>query len=448
MPGLRDYLHKFKRPSVIYSLPAVLIILVIVIELYLVIPIYKSSKEKKGEVEIYYEANISNAHLKIIHEFNEIHKGKIKVIPVDISFKTFNTNERKELLTRSLRNKSDRMDIFEVDLIWVKRFAKWCLPLSGYFSKEEQSKFLNNSIASCYYDSTLVAIPYYFDIGVLYYRDDLLRKISSYKEVKKELEKSITWKDFIKLSNKFRNSKNPFYVFSAEDYEGLVCFYLELVLSQNKNFFNEKKIDLTRPECVKALNLLVDLVWKDKISPTDVTDFNENSGYEYFLKKNAVFFRGWPNFKKDDRNLYQDSTKTKYLVKTALPHFAGNTPGFVIGGWNLMVSKYTPKKEEIKKFLKFIVSEKAQKILYEEGGYLPTLKKFYTDENLIKKYPELIYIKYLMNYGVHRPFLEDYTRISDIISHYVQKAIEKEITVKQALSEASKLINSNKILIK
>ena len=46
-----------------------------------------------------------------------------------------------------------------------------------------------------------------------------------------------------------------------------------------------------------------------------------------------------------------------------------------MGGWNLMVSKYTPKKEEIKKFLKFIVSEKAQKILYEEGGYLPTLKK-------------------------------------------------------------------------
>ncbi len=350
MPGIKNYLLRFKRPSVIYSLPAVLIILVIVIELYLVIPIYKSSKENKGETEIYYAANISKAHLKIIHEFNEINKGQIKVIPVDISFKTFNTNERKELLTRSLRNKSDRMDVFEVDLIWVKRFAKWCLPLSDYFSKEERSKFLNSTIASCYYDSTLVAIPHYFDIGVLYYRDDLLKKIPSYEKIKTQLNKSITWKDFISLSNKFKNSSNPFYVFSAEDYEGLVCFYIELVLSQNKNFFKENGFDLTKPECEKALNLLIDLVWKDKISPPEVTDFNENSGYEYFLKKNAVFFRGWPNFERDDRNLYQDSSKTKNLVKTALPHFAGKNPAFVLGGWNLMVSKYTPKKEEIKKF--------------------------------------------------------------------------------------------------
>jgi multiple sugar transport system substrate-binding protein len=31
-------------------------------------------------------------------------------------FQKFSTNERKELLTRSLRSKSDRIDIFSVDL--------------------------------------------------------------------------------------------------------------------------------------------------------------------------------------------------------------------------------------------------------------------------------------------------------------------------------------------
>ncbi len=350
MPKFRKHFHKFKRPSVIYSLPAVLIVLVIVIELYLVIPIYKSSKGKKSVTEIYFATNISKAHLKIIHEFNEINKGQIKVIPVDLPFKTFNTNERKELLTRSLRNKSDRMDIFEVDLIWVKRFAKWCLPLTDYFSQEERNNFLPNAIISCYNDSTLVAIPHYFDIGVLYYRDDLLKKYSAYREIKSKLKTSITWNDFINLAGKFKNSSKPFYIFSAEDYEGLVCFYIELVLSQNKNFFKENKFDLTKPESERALQLLVDLVWKYKISPLEVADFNENSGYEYFLKKDALFFRGWPNFERDNKNLYQDTTKTKYLIKTALPHFSGEEPAFVMGGWNLMVSKYTPKRAEIKKF--------------------------------------------------------------------------------------------------
>lgn len=448
MNNISKFLSKFKKSTYKYSFSAALIILLIIIlELYLIIPIYNASKEKEASTEIYFATNISDAHKKIINRFNKLYQGKIKVIPVDLPFKIFNTNERKELLARSLRSKSDRMDLFEVDIIWVKRFAKWCMKLDELFGPEERTKFLPKALVSCYEDSNLVAIPHYFDIGVLFYRDDLLRNIPNYKILKSKLQKSITWKEFIELSKYSRSEKYPFYIFPAEDYEGLVCSYIELVTSLNKNFFEHKKIDLMQPESVRALTLLVNFV-RNKISPAEVLDFNENSGYEYFLKNDGLFFRGWPNFTKDHKNLYQDESKTKYLVKAALPHFEGQDPGFIIGGWNIMVSKYTNKKKEVGEFLKFIVSDEAQKILYDEGGYLPTLNKFYEDSVLTNQFPDLSYIKYLQNYGVHRPFLEDYTRISDILAHYIHKAIKGDITINQALEEATNLINSKKIILK
>jgi len=319
--------------------------------------------------------------------------------------------------------------------------------LGEYFSKTEREKFLHDAIVSCFYnDSSLVAVPYYFDIGILYYRSDLLKKFLNYKKIESKLKNSITWKEFINVSKKIKNYKNPFYIFSAEDYEGLVCSYIELVLSQNRKFFSKHNFDLTLPESEKALTTLVNFVRIEKISPPEVINFNENNGYEYFLKKDGIFFRGWPNFSKDNKNLYQDYSKTKYLLKAALPHFEGTKPAYTIGGWNLMVSKYTSKRKQVIKFLKFIISEQSQKIHYEEGGYLPALKKFYEDTLYLKKFPELNYINEIQKYGVHRPQLEDYTRISDIISYYIRKAIKGEITTKAALNEATNLIKTNRTI--
>lgn len=84
--------------------------------------------------QIFFADNISNAHRKLIERFNEEFKGQIEVIPIDLPFSKFSTNERKELLARSLRSKSERIDVFAVDLIWVPRFARWGQPVGNLHS--------------------------------------------------------------------------------------------------------------------------------------------------------------------------------------------------------------------------------------------------------------------------------------------------------------------------
>jgi hypothetical protein len=81
--------------------------------------------------------------------------------------------------------------------------------------------------------------------------------------------------------------------------------------------------------------------------------------------------------------------------------------------------------------------------MYEIGGYLPSNKSLYEADDFIKKHPELIFYKNIISKGVHRPFLKNYTKISAIISGYINLAIAKKLSVAEALRLAEDKINSD-----
>ena len=117
----------------------VIVSLILVIFYFNALPIISS--EASQPVQVYFADHISLAHELVIQKFNEKYKGLIEVIPVNLPFNKFSTNERKELLARSLRSKSDRLDLYSVDQIWVPRFAKWSEPLDEYFPQRSEPRF-------------------------------------------------------------------------------------------------------------------------------------------------------------------------------------------------------------------------------------------------------------------------------------------------------------------
>ncbi len=385
-------------------------------------------------VKIYYVDNISPTHQKILDKFNADNKGKIEVIPLDIPFYKFSTNERKELLIRALRSKSERIDIFAVDIIWVSRFEKWSENLDQYFSDHEKSRLLEEAKSIGNVDNMFLASPFYLDISVMFYRNDLLRKFKNYEEIEKSLKKSISWKEFLNLASKFDKKEN-FYTFPADAYEGLICSYTELLLSKDEFFF-DNNIDFTNEASVSSLKLLVDLVNKYKISPKQVVNYREKDAYRDFLQNDGLFLRGWQSFVYDFKSLDRDTVKERYMSMTQLPHLEGHRIGSTVGGWSLMLAKNSSKKNEAMKFIKFTLSEEAQKIMYEDGAYLPVLKLLYTDENFLNKHPSLVFSKEILNNSIFRPKLKDYTKISDILSTNIRAAINNELSPKEALKKA------------
>ncbi len=103
--------------------------------IFVFMPIGIAEAPIANATQIYFADNISAAHQKVINRFNETYHGRFEVVPVNLPFTKFSTNERKQLLTRALRSKSSRLDIFAVDVVWVPRFVKWAEPLAKYFSQ-------------------------------------------------------------------------------------------------------------------------------------------------------------------------------------------------------------------------------------------------------------------------------------------------------------------------
>ncbi len=405
---------------------------------------YNSQGEKIKE--IYFADRITAAHRMLIDEYNKMHAGKVKVIPVDFPNTDFSTNDRKEVVARSLRGHGDGIDLFAVDVIWVQRFAKWCEPLDKYFSPNERSNILYQALQSCYYDGELVAVPLDMVQGIMYYRKDLLENMKNGRKIIDKINNYITWADFINLY-KEAPVKKPFYVFPAADFEGLVCCYVEQLLSLKPDYFEVDGFNFDTPEAEKTLQLFVDLVNKYKISPAVVSDLTDVTSFEYFIKNDDLFLRGWPTYDKDFSDSPINIEKQSQLSKAPLPHFKSGRPASVFGGWDLMVSKFSDKKKEVIDFIKFLLNDKSQEIFYKESAYYPINKRFYDDSSYIKKYPEITKFKKLMETGVHRPAHVEYTKYSKIMSYYFNEAIKKRISVKEALSKCTKAIELDKLMV-
>ncbi|RPH31482.1 extracellular solute-binding protein [bacterium] len=412
--------------------------------LYLV-PFYLIIQRPKPAVtEIFFADRITDAHRILIEKYNRMNAGKIKVTPIDFPNSDFSTNERKEILTRLLRGEGDGIDLMAVDVVWVQRFEKWCEPLGKYFSDQELKRIIPDALYSCRSEGELVAVPLDLVQGVLYYREDLLRNMKGGEGVIQALQGNMTWPEFVRLKEKL-GWKKPFYVFTAADYEGLVCIYIEVLLSLRRDYFSTVGFDFDTPEGREALRLLVDLVQRDRASPEAVTTFTEVPSYEYFIKNDGLFIHGWNTFDKDFSDAPYDRAKEQHLRKAPIPYPAGGQPASVFGGWNLMISKFSKKKEAVVDFAKFLLSDESQEMFYTHGGYYPVVSSFYDNPESLQRHPEIAGIKELMRTGVHRPPRKDYTNYSKIMSHYFALAIRNKLSVEEATASVTRTIRSANI---
>jgi len=275
-------------------------------------------------------------------------------------------------------------------------------------------------------------------VGLLYYRKDLLRQLHPDPQFEARVQASLTWTEFRKLGREASRRGYPFYFFQANDYEGLTCNFFELIAGQDDQFFNRRPLDFQRPEAQRALTMLVQFVHADKISPPSVTEFDEIQSYTHMLNDDGVFVRGWPNFVESFQLTYGDRGKLDLIQRAPLPHFEGKKSISVFGGWNLMISRYSARKEEAIEFARFFQSKAMQIVLFELGGYIPTSVQVYNDSAYVAQHPVLAYYASLLKAGFHRPALVEYTKMSDIVSKAVNKAIKGEVHVEQALREATR----------
>ncbi|NQT61991.1 MAG: extracellular solute-binding protein [Candidatus Marinimicrobia bacterium] len=392
-----------------------------------------------GIERVYFADNIGVGHAEIIRQFNELHQGEVEVIAIDLPFSKFNTNQRKELIARNLRSRSSRIDVFSVDLIWVPRFTKWAEPLAPYFAPQFLNKLVPQPLQTCYVDDILYAVPLYTDIGALYYRKDMILALPDGEAIVERIKQSITWEEMLEIRDSYFPGK-PTFIPQAVAYEGLICNFNEIIGQALEDEATGQLIDLTDPLVIERTHFMREMI-RTNFAPIEALSMTEDDCIRFALAHDIPFVRGWPTVNNEDYQRF-DPELFKKLEIAPLPHFKGGESTPVFGGWNMMLSKHSPVKDASILFMEFAASMQGQQIFYEREGLLPIQREFYSQPKAGPRQERLQLIQKMMQKGLHRPMLDQYTLISDILSTQLHQIMSGEIEVEVGLALAKKEIDA------
>lgn len=351
-----------------------------------------------------------------------------------------NTNEKYEIISSTLSLKDGRIDIVDSDVTWPAIFvnAGWVEALDDSFTQEELDEYLASAIDSATINNKLYGIPYRIDSGMLYYRKDLLDKYS--------IEAPQTWNELISASETIieAEGRDDLYGFAGSWYqfEGLTCNYLEFLWSNGTELLDDENNLLVedKDKALKALQTMTDMIYVNKISPLEVSNFKSGDVRTQFLDGNLIFMRDWPA---GWRVVNTPESNVKGLVEVSkLPHFDDYDKSHgTYGGWLYMVSSSSNHKDESIKFIKFLTNyeqEKNNALLY---NYLPSRKSLYEDKDVLKNMPYLQTMLPYFNDAKPRPRVHNYDIISYILQEEVTHSLKTNKTPSDAIDSIYKRIN-------
>jgi len=200
--------------------------------------------------------------------------------------------ERLELYRRYLGSKSGTPDVYYIDVVWPAVLADQVVDLNQYLAKDAADQ-LEAELRNDTVNGELTSMPFNTEMGVLYYRADLLHKYG-YSHPPN------TWDELEKMAARIQAGERSAgnhdfwgYVWQGAAYEGLTCNALEWEQSYGGGGVIEAdgSITVNNPRTIQAIKRA--RRWIGTISPPSVIAFKEQDSRNVLHAGNAAFERDW-----------------------------------------------------------------------------------------------------------------------------------------------------------
>ena len=308
--------------------------------------------------------------------------------------------ERLELYRRYLGSKSSTPDVYYIDVVWPAVLADELVDLNQYLAKDAADQ-VETQVRNDTVNGKLTSMPFNTELGVLYYRSDLLRKYgySHPPETWSELEQMATR---IQAGERSAGNRDFWgYVWQGAAYEGLTCDALEWEQSYGGGGIIEPdgSITVNNPRTIQALKRA--RRWIGTISPPSVIAFKEQDSRNVLHAGNAAFARDWLWRQFSEEHLLPASSATfEVALMPAGPAGHAST----LGGQSLAISKYSKHPEEAAALIRYLTSHDEQLILWKKHAMLPTRREFFVDPQYMQDRPAVAELwKELQSTAVVRP---------------------------------------------
>jgi multiple sugar transport system substrate-binding protein len=369
---------------------------------------------------------------KSIARFNETHEDiQIKYIEMPQV-----PNEQLTRYSTWFNSKSKTPDLFMMDVIWPNMFASagWLAPLDEYVDEEYLKRFWPAASEVAQVDGKQYGIQAYMDVGMIYYRKDLLEK---YKQPVPK-----TWDELASVSKEILDKENnpnlTGYVFQGAKIEGATINWLEFLWGLGGDVFDSNgDIKVDTEKSIEALETMHRLVYEDKVSPVSVSTSNPNDNNIVFSSGNAIFMRHWPG---GWSNLLETKVEGKYDV-ALVPHSEGFESHPSTGGWVYGINSQSKYKKEAWEVMKFFLSEEEQKSGAINASRIPSVKSVFDDKEVTDSNPIFERLPAFLEQAKSRPALRAYETFSRAVQTQVNLVLSGEKDAESAMKDAQKEID-------
>ena len=364
----------------------------------------------------------------MVRDFEAKHPG----IRINIIEGPNAANLLEDLYTSAFILGDSPYDLINIDVIWTPKFAAagWLLDLTDWSQEKlELAAFSPKDLEGGRYEGRLYRIPIRSDVGMLYYREDLL-KAAGYKPPE-------TFEDLMQISQALqKQGANWGYLWQGRQYEGLVAMFVEVLVGEGGFWVNPDTLEvgLEQPETLQAIEFLRDTI-KQGVSPAGVTTYQEEETRRLFQSGQAVFLRSWP-YVWPLANEDTSPIKGKIAIKPMV-HAPGKSAGACLGGWGLGIAKSSKHPEEAKIAIEYFTSREPQRRFILQAGYVPSRRELFTDPEIVSKYNHYPQLLEVVQSAVLRPPIAQYAQASDILQRYLSAALTDRLSPEKAMQAAA-----------
>ena len=333
---------------------------------------------------------------------------------------------RHQLYVQWLNARATDPDILQVDAIWTPEFAAagWILPLNRF--APDTAAFFPVTIEANRWQGDLFALPWFVDVGMLYWRTDLFR------------EAPRTWDELERVARLAVADGSPRYglVWQGARYEGLVTVFLEYLGGFGGRILDSGRVTVHEPPGVRALTTMRDEI-RDGVVPTRVLTWHEEEPRFAFQNGEAAMMRNWPYAVAP----MQDSGSSRVAGRFAvapMPAAPGGRHTAAFGGAQLAINGFSPEADAAWRVIEYLTRPEQMLERARIVGQFPTRTAVYDDPALAEALAiPPAQARRIVEAAVPRPVTPVYTQLSEILQIQLHRALSRQVEPGPALARAA-----------
>jgi multiple sugar transport system substrate-binding protein len=333
---------------------------------------------------------------------------------------------RHQLYVQWLNARATDPDILQVDAIWTPEFAAagWILPLDRF--TPDTAAFFPVTIEANRWQGELFALPWFVDVGMLYWRTDLFPKPPR------------TWDELDREVRKVVADGSPRYglVWQGARYEGLVTVFLEYLGGFGGRILDAGRVTVHEPAGVRALTTMRDQI-RSGVVPARVLTWHEEEPRFAFQNGEAALMRNWPYAVAPMHDTARSRVAGRFAV-APMPAGPGGRHTAAFGGAQLAINGFSPEAEAAWQVIDYLTRPEQMLERAQVVGQFPARTAVFDDPALAEALPiQPARAREIVEAAVPRPVTPVYTQLSEILQIQLHRALSRQAEPAAALSRAA-----------